>query len=306
MLFFWTFRGRTIAIASLLTILLGWSYLKSSYGIHFLNFNSDNENQLKIMTYNIRRFRNEGKWDRNLYLKKIQTTLGIVATEKPDVACFQEFNYTRKGIEQKKIDEGLEALPQVVTGGSALVIASKHPIINSEQLVLSSAPDQISDGLFADIRLNNNLIVRVYSVHFQSNKVTIEAENMELTQEALQTKSTWKTIYRMFRSIKNQQKFRAEQVENLTKHIAGSPYPVIICGDFNDIPVSYTTQTVLRGLQDNFAEAGRGGATTYAGKIPFLKIDYIFSDKRFEVEKTQILKSHKESDHFPMVTTVSW
>ncbi len=62
---------------------------------------------------------------------------------------------------------------------------------------------------------------------------------------------------------------RNRQADLLTKAIAESPYPVIVCGDFNDTPASYAYRKISRSLQDCFlqAGAGHGKAATNAGAI---------------------------------------
>ena len=94
---------------------------------------------------------------------------------------------------------------------------------------------------------------------------------------------------------------RAKQAEILTNHIASSPYPVIVCGDFNDIPVSYTYRTLSQNLNDAFEKRGFGFGTTYSGNIPALKIDYILTAKRIKIFNCTILKV-PYSDHYPMVS----
>jgi endonuclease/exonuclease/phosphatase family metal-dependent hydrolase len=68
---------------------------------------------------------------------------------------------------------------------------------------------------------------------------------------------------------------RARQAEILREHIAASPHPVIVCGDFNDTPLSYSYRLMSKGLKDSFMEKGWGLGTTYAGALPALRIDYI-------------------------------
>ena len=43
---------------------------------------------------------------------------------------------------------------------------------------------------------------------------------------------------------------RASQVEIIQEYVRRSPYPVILCGDFNDTPVSYTMGTLTNELKD--------------------------------------------------------
>ncbi|MBK6641784.1 MAG: hypothetical protein IPG39_11360 [Bacteroidetes bacterium] len=68
---------------------------------------------------------------------------------------------------------------------------------------------------------------------------------------------------------------RAAQADMISKHIGTSPYPVIVCGDFNDTSLSYTYKTISAGLLDAFRESGSGMGSTYTGPIPGLRIDYI-------------------------------
>ena len=52
--------------------------------------------------------------------------------------------------------------------------------------------------------------------------------------------------------------------------------PLILCGDFNDTPVSYTYQTI-RGdlLKDGFKSCGNGYGYTFHGFFDLLRIDFI-------------------------------
>ena len=51
---------------------------------------------------------------------------------------------------------------------------------------------------------------------------------------------------------------RSKQAEAIAQHIENSPYPVIVCGDFNDTPVSYTYRMMKTGLKDAFRQSGFG------------------------------------------------
>ena len=76
----------------------------------------------------------------------------------------------------------------------------------------------------------------------------------------------------------------------------------IVCGDFNDVPVSYTYHTVSGNLQDAFVEAGRGFSPTFSNKFSIFRIDYALLDPAFKVNSYRVV--HKElSDHYPVVVT---
>jgi len=92
---------------------------------------------------------------------------------------------------------------------------------------------------------------------------------------------------------------RASQAKIISKHIQNSPYPVIVCGDFNDVPVSYTYRKMKKSLNDSYIEAGKGIGTTYKGKFPAFRIDFIFHSKDLNCLKFNIHDVYL-SDHFPV------
>jgi len=92
---------------------------------------------------------------------------------------------------------------------------------------------------------------------------------------------------------------RGKQADKLTIHAKGSPHPVVITGDFNDTPNSYTYEVIGKERKDAFLEAGKGLGFTYAGPIPGLRIDYIFTDEDIKVSNFETLKKGK-SDHYPI------
>lgn len=92
---------------------------------------------------------------------------------------------------------------------------------------------------------------------------------------------------------------RAFQARKVADHIKKSPYPVIVCGDFNDTPVSYAYRKVKGELKDAFVEAGWGISNSYNGELPSFRIDYILHDKKFKAvnySRDRVVYS----DHFPV------
>jgi endonuclease/exonuclease/phosphatase family metal-dependent hydrolase len=92
---------------------------------------------------------------------------------------------------------------------------------------------------------------------------------------------------------------RAEQAIVVKEHINSSPYPVIVCGDFNDTPISYSYRKIRKGLKDAFVESGSGAGFTYKGKYPPNRIDYILFDDRLS-SSGYISDRVKYSDHYPI------
>ena len=105
--------------------------------------------------------------------------------------------------------------------------------------------------------------------------------------------------------LKQAYKKRSQQAEILAGKIKQSPYPVIVCGDMNDVPNSYTYFTVKGDLQDAFLKKGGGLGRTFRYISPTLRIDYILADKKLEVTNFCKIKV-PYSDHYPIIADIAF
>ena len=86
-------------------------------------------------------------------------------------------------------------------------------------------------------------------------------------------------------------------------HAANSPYPVVISGDFNDLPQSHIYKLIDNNYKDAFRERGFGLAQTFKSKFIGLRIDYTFTSETIEILNHEVLNSDI-SDHYPVMTTL--
>jgi endonuclease/exonuclease/phosphatase family metal-dependent hydrolase len=182
-----------------------------------------------------------------------------------------------------------------------IIIFSKYPIIN-RQAISYYPHDYNSRFQYVDIVKNSDTF-RVFNVHLQSLRFSIlnreYIDNPSIQSEKDIAKS--KSILNKFRVGFQRRKTQADRIRN---EMEKSPYPVIVCGDFNDVPNSYPYETIGRGMKNAFAEKGAGLGRTFSGISPTLRIDHIFVDEHFTVE--QFKRVPKDlSDHFAIITDLS-
>lgn len=212
--------------------------------------------------------------------------------EKPkaDIICTQETGTRIAEIINK--DLGYPYIHKIK--GKSPAIFSKHPIVNKGSI--SFGPN-LNACLWADIIINSDTL-RTYSLHLESNRLNNSsydflAQNDYETSEAIKGLSDFLFNYSRFSSR------RAIQAEKVKKHTLLSPYPIIISGDLNAPPVSYTYKTLKRDLCDAFVEKGSGIGTTWTGVIPMLRIDYIFASQNLRNTNYTCYKNDL-SDHYPI------
>jgi len=173
---------------------------------------------------------------------------------------------------------------------------SSYPIINKGVISFNNT---LNACIFTDIKFNEDTI-RVYNNHLQSihlgNRSYAYLDSIRLRYNEEQINEL-KDISNRLRDafIK-----RARQAERISVHIHGSPYPVIVCGDFNDTPSSFTYYKIRKNLSDAFVESGSGFGNTYSGRFPSFRIDYILHHKDINSIYFKRIRTDL-SDHYPVI-----
>ncbi|MBK8041781.1 MAG: endonuclease/exonuclease/phosphatase family protein [Haliscomenobacter sp.] len=288
-------KPRVWALLSAFTLLLGWSHFKGLVGMHIASGEGE-EDLVQIMSYNVRRFQPYGQ-EKIVRISDAEWETSL-KKHRPDILCAQEYE-TGPGLPVGAICQSQGLVYQDVRSRNELAIFSKYPILRTGTHMFNS----YYGFQYADLQLGDR-ILRVYNVHLQSNAITgIAARIVE--EGDLKEKRTWKDIRGMLGRYRRAAKIREEQAEVLASHLRKSPYPVILCGDLNDVPQSFVYHQVAFGLQDAFQTAGKGLGVTYAGPVPGLRIDVILASPSVHVEDCRIGR-REFSDHLPVVAQIHW
>jgi endonuclease/exonuclease/phosphatase family metal-dependent hydrolase len=154
-----------------------------------------------------------------------------------------------------------------------IYLFSKYPIIAKGDVIFDTQSEKdFNYCIYVDI-IKDKDTFRIYNAHLQSIKLQGDYYSKKDPLDNMASKSTIRLIVEKLRLAYPK---RAEQAKIVLKHIENSPYPTIVCGDFNDTPMSYTYQQFNAGLTDAFRNCGSGIGSTYVGRIPAGRIDYIF------------------------------
>lgn len=291
----WGVMRRKFIILSILSLAFGWKHIQSLVGFNQTGAIAEAK-VVKVMSFNTYGFRHNDEGRKRIDQKELSETLSL---KDVDIAFLQEYPAVKKNHSYTNFfrkERGMKYnTPYPNTG---ITIFSRYPIIHSETEYFSNGTNGYQ---YADIKIDNE-ILRCYNIHLKSNAVSGIA-NQVVTEGNLQEKETWLNIRGMMGRYKRAAVTRASQAEEIAKAVRESPYPVILCGDFNEIPQSYVYQALSTGLQDAFIERGQGLGITYNGKIPALRIDYILTDQELEIIDFEIGKQNF-SDHFPVFSSI--
>jgi endonuclease/exonuclease/phosphatase (EEP) superfamily protein YafD len=152
---------------------------------------------------------------------------------------------------------------------------------------------------WVDLQVNNKKF-RIYNAHLES--INLSNEDLEFMKESVPVRQKRPRLTTLSK-FRDAFEIRATQARELKRHAEGVEWPVIISGDFNDTPISYTFRTLSSGRSNAFRESGWGFSKSHTS-IPFLCIDYILGDPQIHFQKFQKIKVDY-SDHYPLVAEFS-
>lgn len=299
MVLFWAAFRKWYALISVAAIAIGFGYIHNF--IRFVNHGEETHHDLKVMSYNVRLFNFYEESEKDTHRKMLQ----LLRKEDPGILCMQE--YFVKGSPaagEQKLKEGLGGRLQthvkLIKSGPVshygIATISRYPVINRGDIV---HPGSSSLTIFTDIVVDTDTF-RIYNNHLQSFRLSrLEGTLLSDIAGEYQGHSV-NSIAGLYKSLLRGFASRAAQADRVKKHIETSPYPVIVVGDFNDTPISYTYHRMKRGLRDAFVEAGYGAGFTYRGKYPPNRIDFVLYNEDIDCTDFDIVKV-RYSDHYPII-----
>ena len=289
---YWIIGFKKPMWANLIILLIGIGNISNYFGTS-PNSNSSEENT-KVLSYNVRLFNRYGWIPKENVRENI---FAFFTEEDADILCIQEF-YTPNEIPDLNYPYRHIGL-QNKKSQWHMAIYSKYPQIKKKTVSIKG--ERMNNTcIYSDMIINEDTI-RVYNIHLASNwfknsdYLFIQNPQKEKIKEGLKGIAS---------RLKNSFIKRAEEVAVIKEHIKTSPYPIILCGDFNDTPLSFAYKSIKGDLVDAFTVCGKGIGDSFV-KIPALRIDYIFHDDQL---KSSNYKKHKKilSDHYAVSCEIKW
>lgn len=239
--------------------------------------------RLKLLTYNI-----HGVWSSaNGYAASHADSLGAaIDAIGADVVCLQEAPPDHQ-MEWRKMEgfkRSLDAYPHSAFRANQRTL-SRRPMRVVGSPAELGLEGRLPDAFMAvDVALAPGDTVRVFNCHLASLRLTKSQIDAVSAQDVNRERA--RTLRETYRNLMGAFLRRASEARMLARAVDASPFPVVVCGDFNDPPLSYTFHTVCQARPGGdggapLAEARRprrlGLARTYRGNLPPLRIDYLFT-----------------------------
>jgi endonuclease/exonuclease/phosphatase family metal-dependent hydrolase len=320
----WGVRRRRIALLPLAALVLAWPQVQRGLPLHWAGLQQlasgytrgplaqpAPSRSLRLLSANVRIF--------NVYthLRKADPeapakAMAWLAASPADVLCLQEFYQEPSGT--RSADGELFRVSDKLGVGSGRQVFISKSLTNSAGaqfgIAIFSRLPIVGRGEIAFGRLSQNHAmwvdvvgpgprdtVRIFNAHLQSMSMD-EGDLVAAgsSQDGLRSKGR-SLLGRFARGAAA----RAWQADTLVARMARSPYPVLLAGDCNDLPYSYSYNSLAGSLQNAWATVGFGPGNTYHGRLPpLLRIDQQFAGPQWQVLACRVHTEIPYSDHFPV------
>ena len=259
------------------------------------------EKSLKVLTYNVAAFggtEEAGKGEENEIFK-------YILASDADIICLQEASGLLRLTLDDRMKEAGYFVPKVLDNGKELLEHAyfKMPVLSVETIKYDSE----SNGTIAYHVLYEGDTLLVVNNHLESNRLTPEDKTMYKNMIFDPQKETMENGMRLLvRKMAQASAIRSPQVDIVNKYIKRDrSTAVLVCGDFNDSPISYTCNRFGRDLVSAYAVSGWGPGFSYNNDLFYVRIDHIFHSQNLKSYATQIDRSIKTSDHYPLITYIN-
>lgn len=306
---FWLIIKPKLALISIAVLCIGWQQIGVIAAVKPGPMLSERkrENHIRIIDWNIQSFNGLSK--KLLVKKQIRKDIAASILQlEPDVICLQEFNNAEDGgvqtnniaLFKKRYKYFYFSKDYSRHDGayqSGCIIFSKYQIIDSGKIKFPVAESLI----YVDI-LKGADTIRIFNTHLQSFKFK-QNDYSDIEKIKEQDAKTIDASMNLFNKMGQAFKRRGPQAELVKKAIHASPHPSILCGDFNDVPNSYTYFTIRGNWNDAFLQKGFGIGTSFISLAPTLRIDYILASQAFDIVTFDMIDEGL-SDHVMLVSDV--
>lgn len=187
--------------------------------------------------------------------------------------------------------------------GSTMAILSKFPFKRTLKHFDSKGEQSFMLDTY-DVSIGDSTL-HLVNVHLQSLMIAKQDLGFAISVRNLFTKTEARSAARHMLLPKIAMAFRKRARQaRLVRQVVDSmsPGPIVLCGDFNDVPGCYAIRTIEGStLRDCYADAGFGPSVTYRSNHLYFRIDHMLYGGDIRPLVSRRIDGGG-SDHYPLYT----
>ena len=275
------------------------------------------EDGIVVMTYNTEAFaHNRYDADGN------NAVAAYIARQKADIVCLQEATPCPIDLYDKEtaplLGRTYAHTDTVHIAANVLACLSRWPVVE-HGLICSNGNN--GAAYFKVVPPDGDTVI-VVNCHLESMHLSHEerreyhdivthkrpgADGQSAAGDTLRDNSLEDSSRRLLGKVSAAAVARAAQADAVAGFVrANARRPLILCGDFNDTPVSYTRRRIARaGLTDAYEARGTGIGRSFYRDAIYVRIDHIFCSGHFRPVSCHTDPGFTVADHCPVFAVLA-
>jgi endonuclease/exonuclease/phosphatase family metal-dependent hydrolase len=292
-LVFWVFVKWRMAAIPTVAFLVAYQPIRT-----YIPLNRSKETPpgaMKVLSYNVQGF-NAQSDDQDF-----NDIISYIKESGADIVCLQEAMFGKNDVDS--LLNPIYPHSSITRIGerqdNTLALFTRYDIVRTESIEYAS----VGNGSVAYYLKKGRDTILVVNNHFESNRLTPDEKHRykEMLKGEMEQDTAREESRKLLHKLADAAKRRAPQADAVHKYIeAHKRYPTIVCGDFNDNPISYTRRTVAKGLTDCYISSGNGVGLSYNQKGFYVRIDNIMCSQDYAAYNCKVDNKIESSDHYPI------
>lgn len=240
---------------------------------------------ISVLSWNVGKY----KCTEEGYRGNFKKICHVIDTVNADIVCLQESSAALSGEIQTYFSKKYKVARHTVADG--LLIMSRYKLIDDGRIDFPASTNGVA---YADYNISGKAF-RIYDCHLESfgqSPYKLLSSIFHLERNTIEEKGV---------QMQKSQSRRSSQIDSLCAHVAACGKKNVVCGDFNDTPLSYSYSRIRRDHKDAFRKVGHGWGGTFRFMWPLLRIDYFFSSSSVKPLYYDCLSDIEYSDHYPII-----
>ncbi len=295
----WVFLSWKRLLIPVIGFLLAYPAIRVYLPLHGKSQPADDA--ICVVSYNVCTYGGNYKYDH-----AFDTIFTYLKDHQADIVCCQEDYFSKSKKKNRDFSKYYPYNDTVMVAGTSargynyIGIHTRFPILRREVILYHS---QTNGSVAHFLQVGADTVI-VINNHLESSHLTTDDRNryQEMIQGDMKRDTAKAETVLLLNKLSKGMVIRSAQADSIHRYVMlHKDYPIILCGDFNDTPISYVRRRMAEGLTDCYVESGHGLGISFSRRGFNFRIDNMMCSSHFKPVSAKVDHDMDASDHYPLL-----